>query len=69
MTDLPARCTCPTHHTDSGVQRFAADQACPIHGQKQQQRTHCSTCTCGEVPIVQTPTVAAAMRASEGETK
>lgn len=25
-------CTCPTHHTDAGVQRFAADVSCPVHG-------------------------------------
>lgn len=25
-------CTCPTHHTDTGIQRFAADVSCPIHG-------------------------------------
>lgn len=62
------RCTCPKHTTESGVQRFAADRQCPVHGEKAQDVKHCPTCTCGEVPIVQTPSVAAQQVARDPET-
>lgn len=54
------KCTCPTHYTESGVQRFAADALCPVHGTKSQPLPHCPTCTCQVgSPIVQTPSLAA----------
>lgn len=61
------KCTCPTMFDDRtrAIVRAGLDQFCQLHGTRKHEMPHCASCTCGAVPIVQTPATAArdAMRA------
>jgi hypothetical protein len=56
------KCTCPTKFDDHtrAIVRASLDQFCPVHGARKQELPHCATCACEGVPIVQTPSIAAA---------
>jgi hypothetical protein len=61
-------CTCPTHHTDSGIQRFARDIACPIHGDPAFRKPAPEELAKAQAEIVQTPETAASVaRQAAGE--
>jgi hypothetical protein len=60
-------CTCPTHHTDSGIQRFARDIACQVHGDPAFRKPAPEELAKAQAEIVQTPAVAAALRQGERE--
>lgn len=52
-------CTCPTHHTDSGIQRYARDIACPVHGDPAFRKPAAAELAKAQAEIVQTPETAA----------
>ena len=54
-----AVCSCPTKFDTTGAMvRAYLDANCPVHA-KPAGVKHCPSCTCGAVPIVQTPELAA----------